>query len=203
MKRYLAALALFSALAHPASAITFPSLTTIYVGSGVRDGGQVSNAGVATSLHCSNVSGQAASLRILVLHQEGSVAGSLLFGIAHGSTAAFSTHFAASVTEAAEISPGVIIVRGVVNVESTQSGIFCNAVVLDAASGVPNGVELPLVRVNPHPGTGSKLALCGTLVRSAGAFSPRHSALPCCCEAAGSSYRSYLCGYDRRRLAVQ
>jgi hypothetical protein len=154
MKRYLTAVALISALAHPASANTFPSLTTIYVGSGVRDGGQVANTGVATSVHCVNVSGQAATIRILVLHHEGSVAGSLLFGIAHGSTAAFSTHSAASVTKAAEISPGVIIVRGAVNIESTQSGVFCNAVALNAASGVPNGVELPLVRVNPHPGTG-------------------------------------------------
>ena len=35
MKTLLAAVTLVAALAHPAAAVTFPSLTTIYVGAGV------------------------------------------------------------------------------------------------------------------------------------------------------------------------
>ena len=42
---------------------------------------------------------------------------------------------------------------GVVNIESTQSGVFCSAVTIDAAAISPDGVPLRLVRVNPHPGT--------------------------------------------------
>ena len=41
----------------PAGAVTFPSLTTIYVGSGVRDDGGAANLGLATTFICSNVSG--------------------------------------------------------------------------------------------------------------------------------------------------
>ena len=43
--------------------------------------------------------------------------------------------------------------QGGINIESLQSGVFCNAMTIDAAAGTPIGVTLPLVRVNPHPGT--------------------------------------------------
>ena len=43
--------------------------------------------------------------------------------------------------------------EGVVNIESLQSGVFCNAKTIDAAADSRIGVTLPLVRVNPHPGT--------------------------------------------------
>jgi len=42
---------------------------------------------------------------------------------------------------------------GVVNIESTQSGVFCSAETIDAAAAAPVGVTRNLVRVNPHPGT--------------------------------------------------
>ena len=77
MMKYFAAVALASialaAFAHPASAVTFPSLTTIYVGSGVVDSGDAPGQGVATSIHCSNVSGIAAQVRVLVLGAVGTV----------------------------------------------------------------------------------------------------------------------------------
>jgi hypothetical protein len=46
-----------------------------------------------------------------------------------------------------------VISQGVVNIESTQSGVFCTAEVLDAAASAPTGIARHLVRVNPHPGT--------------------------------------------------
>ena len=49
-----------------------------------------------------------------------------------------------------EVTP--ILTGGVINIESTQSGVFCNAIFLDAAGG-GLAFNLPLVRVNPHPGT--------------------------------------------------
>ena len=62
-----------AALAQPASAITFPTLTTIYVGAGVKDDGGAGDAGIATSFLCSNVSGRTADIRFLVLNHSGSV----------------------------------------------------------------------------------------------------------------------------------
>ena len=53
MKKYLAGLALAAAFAQPAAAVTFPTLTTIYVGSGVFDDGGAAATGEATSIHCS------------------------------------------------------------------------------------------------------------------------------------------------------
>jgi len=50
MKHHIAATALAATIARPAAAVTFPSLTTIYVGSGVYDDGGAANSGIATSI---------------------------------------------------------------------------------------------------------------------------------------------------------
>ena len=42
--------------------------------------------------------------------------------------------------------------QGVLNIEATQSGIFCTAMIVDGADA-GEGITLPLVRINPHPGT--------------------------------------------------
>ena len=47
MKMTFTATALAAVLVQPASATTFPALTTIYVAAGVYDDGSVSNTGVA------------------------------------------------------------------------------------------------------------------------------------------------------------
>jgi hypothetical protein len=154
MKKYLAAFALAATLAQPAAAITFPSLTTIYVGSGVTSGDAQGAAGTATSFHCTNVSGVTATIRYLVLGPDGAVAGSLSRSAAHGATVSASTHETGVFNDSAnEISAGTAIEQGGVNIESTQSGVFCTAMIVNAAADVPEGIELHLVRVNPHPGT--------------------------------------------------
>jgi len=153
MNKYLAAAALAAALAQPATAITFPSLTTIYVGTGVKDSGSANEAGVATAFQCSNVSGASAQLRFLLLDRFGMVIGSFTTVVPHGDSEGASTHSTVFFLEDAVIAPGVLIDRGTVNIESTQSGVFCQAYITDAATSVPNVVQLDLVRVNPHPGT--------------------------------------------------
>ena len=153
MNQYLAAFALFAALAQPATAITFPGLTTIYVGSGVKDSGSGANAGTATVFHCTNVSGLAASVRALTLLPNGTVAGSTTVNVAHGATATLSTHGTFFFNETSVTSPGIAISEGGVNIEATESGVFCNSKVIDASVSLPSGYGLPLVRVNPHPGT--------------------------------------------------
>jgi hypothetical protein len=148
MKKYLVAVAI-AALTQPAFATTFPTLTTIYVGGGVRDTG-LSNLWV-TVFQCTNVSGQTASLRVLVLEGDGAVAGSLTRQLAHGALAVISTN---SSTAFGEDSMETEALAGTVNIESTQSGVFCSATVVEQSVAKPTFVmDIHLVRVNPHPGT--------------------------------------------------
>ena len=151
MKTYFAAVALIATLAQPAAAITFPSLTTIYVGTGVVDDGSAANTGVATSFNCSNVSGVSAEVRFLVLGPFGAVEGNMTTTVPHGGTTTASTHLTASYSTNVPLATGVVS-QGAVNIESTQSGVFCNAIVTDAADA-GNGFDINMVRVNPHPGT--------------------------------------------------
>jgi hypothetical protein len=154
MKKSLAAVALAAALAQPASAITFPSLTTIYVGSGVRDNGAADIVGVATTFHCTNVSGVTVSIRYLVLFSTGAVAGAITRSAAHGATVTASTHDTALFSDTDNlIVPGTALSQGGINIEATESDVFCTAMMVDASAIVPSGIDLHLVRVNPHPGT--------------------------------------------------
>jgi hypothetical protein len=153
MKKYLAAIALAAALAHPASATTFPSLTTIYIGSGVRDDGGGANTGVATIFMCSNVSGLSAQVRFLVLTSGGLVLGQHTRTMAHGRTFTAATHLTATFFDDVDLGFGSVG-QGVINIEATQSGVFCTAAVVNAdAADAAQGIPLHLVRVNPHPGT--------------------------------------------------
>jgi hypothetical protein len=151
MKKYLAAVGIVAAFAQPALAITFPSLTTIYVGTGVRDDGGAADAGTATSFHCTNVSGATASLRFLVLNFNGTAVGNVTVFVGHGQTTTHSTHLTASYIDG-NLSTGPVI-QGGINIESDQSGVFCSAVTISASATFPDGVPLRLVRINPHPGT--------------------------------------------------
>jgi len=153
MKQYLAAVAFIAALAQPAAAVTFPSLTTIYVGSGVYDDAGATNVGEATIIHCSNVSGVSAQVRVLILNGGGTVSGSQTQTLAHGQTATFSTHETFIFNDSAVLATG-LVAQGVVNVEATNSAVFCTAAVIDAAGNPPVfSIPLHLVRLNPHPGT--------------------------------------------------
>ena len=122
MRKHFAAVALTAALAQPASATTFPSLTTIYIGSGVFDDGAAANAGIATSIQCSNVSGVPAQMRVVFLNAGGAVEGTpITFNLSHGAQLPTSTHQTVFIENSATTGA----MQGTVNVESTQSGVFC------------------------------------------------------------------------------
>ena len=141
-------------LVPPATAVTFPSLTTIYVGAGVINTIDLAENGLATSFHCINVSGVAATIRYLVLNTDGTVAGSITRNAAHGATITASTHETGVFGDSTnEIIQGALVFQGGINIEFTQSGVFCTAMILDASVFTPSGIDLHLVRVNPHPGT--------------------------------------------------
>jgi len=150
MKTHLAAATLAAALADPAFAITFPALTTIYVGAGVYDSGNGFNA---TLIRCANVSGQSAVLRFLVLDNTGAVVASHSTNVVHGASALATTSTVAGVSGEIIVATGEQEAGAVLNIESTQSGLFCNAAIVDPTGFVRDGSSLPLVRVNPHPGT--------------------------------------------------
>ncbi len=150
MKKYLIAAVLAAAFTHPALATTFPTLTTIYVGSGVRDDGAIINSGIATVFNCSNVSGLPANVRFLVLDSTGAVEANATSVLSHGATFTAATHSTLTFLENADLATDAVG-QGVVNIESTQSGVFCNAMIVDAADA-GEGISLPLVRINGHPG---------------------------------------------------
>ena len=148
MNTTLAALAVAATLAQPAAAVTFPALTTIYVGSGVSD-----QSTSATAFHCSNVSGMTVGLRFLLLSAAGAVAGfHTNNNVVHGRTYTVATRETGVFGEDF-FFPGPLIREGVVNIEATNSAVFCTAKVVDPAADTPTAFTLPLVRVNPHPGT--------------------------------------------------
>jgi hypothetical protein len=151
IKTLVAVATLAAALAHPAAAITFPSLTTIYVGAGVFDDGGSASTGEATFVSCTNVSGVAVDIRVLMLGSTGFVEGqSTKSNLGHGQSAFFYTH-TVQLVGGNNLETGLFI--GTINIESTNSAVFCNARTIDAAAQSAAGTILPLVRVNPHPGT--------------------------------------------------
>ena len=145
------------ALVQPAAAVTFPSLTTIYVGSGVLQDATTDNTGIVTSIHCSNVSGVSVQIRALILLSTGNVAppGSLTATVPHGGTITFSTNQALAFNDGiGDLDISTVVEQGVVNIEATNSAVFCTAVVLDASNQTPIFMSpLHLVRINPHPGS--------------------------------------------------
>ena len=153
MKQLFAAVALAATLAQPATAITFPSLTTIYVGTGVHDDGSGAGAGSATVFQCTNVSGVSANVRFLVLSSAGVALGSSTLTIPHGATRAAGTHDAFFFAEDVLLHAGTANLNGGINIESTESGVFCTGNITDALGTPDYSYALRLVRVNPHPGT--------------------------------------------------
>ena len=149
MKTMLTAIALAATLAQPAAAITFPSLTTIYVGAGAFSVGN-DLSGTATVVVCSNVSGVAASIRVLMLNDNGGIEGQATVTTGHGGSEVFFTHpiipFGGE-----DLQTGSFI--GVINIEATQSGVFCTARIMNGEGPAQDAAPLDLVRVNPHPGT--------------------------------------------------
>ena len=144
-----------AAIAAPASATTFPSLTTIYIITGVKDSGDAMNVGVATAIQCSNVSGVTTSIRFQVLNFTGAVLASVTHNnVGHGDTIEHSTHSTNAYTnESTNLIPGTALSSGVLNIESLQSGVFCTAAIIDASAAAPDGVSPHIIRINPHPGS--------------------------------------------------
>jgi hypothetical protein len=142
------AFAVAATLAQPASAITFSKLTTIYIGSGVRD--SWTEGTMATAFLCTNVSGVTANIRVQVLFSSGNLANQVTFGVPHGQTRTVVTNQIATFINNHNLTTDNVA-QGAVNIESTQSAVFCNALIMHRTNHA-EGVPLRLVRINGHPG---------------------------------------------------
>jgi hypothetical protein len=148
----IAAIALAGSV--PTGATTFPTLTNIYFASGVVDNSEDDFLGIATVISCSNLSGQAASVRYFFRRDNGTVAGSATLPLANLAAQTITTEGNVDFLDEIQLETGIFI-GGTLQIQSTQSAIYCSAMLVHANGGSsgPAGVALHMVRLNPHPGT--------------------------------------------------
>ena len=158
MKRIFTAAIAVAAIAlegtTPAWSTTFPALTPIYFASGAMDNNDTTSSGVATVVSCSNMSGQTASIRYQFRGENGTpVAGGTLL-VANLATKTVLTEGGVNFVSSTQLPTGIFY-SGSIQVLSTQSAVFCSAMLVHAGgqSTGPAGAALHMVRLNPHPGT--------------------------------------------------
>ena len=160
----LPALAADRAVTSP-SQVTLPNATTdplipIYRTSGVRDDGQDLNLGVATVIHCTNLSSVTETLKIILRQWNGSVLSTQTFSIPATHTFTIATHGTALYDEDAimfgtgsfPVLPVQTIDQGNFTISSTTTNMYCSVMMVDAASTSPVGVSLHMLRFNPMVG---------------------------------------------------
>jgi hypothetical protein len=126
----------------------------IYRIAGIRDTGDAANVGVATTIHCTNFSLVAETVRYLLKRTNGDVVANVSKTIDAGGTEAASTHFTAMVDEDGVLAPGVSINPGSAFIFTTSpQKVICSAMIVDAAATVPQGISLHMVRFNPITNT--------------------------------------------------
>ena len=119
---------------------------------GITDTGGLSEGqNYATVFGCTNVSGKNTFIRLLILNFNGSVNKTITIQLSHGQSNFFLSRSVPGFI--GNILATGVVTQGTVNIEATESAVFCTALLLDATTDGPNGVTLDLVRVNPHPGT--------------------------------------------------
>jgi hypothetical protein len=135
---------------YPAQAATTDPEILIYRFAGVADDGGTSNAGVATVISCTNFSGVTEMVRIVVRTDSGTLKINSALPVSHLSTTISTTH-----TNRLYPAFGLLTgqVYGTAAIAATSTNIICTAVVVDAASTVPNGFALRGIRFSPAPGS--------------------------------------------------
>lgn len=124
----------------------------VYRVTGVTDDGDASNAGVATSIMCTNFSQSTEYVQYNVLRYSGSEAMVIFGTVFLRGTITASTHYTNIFYDGVNLNTGAMN-QGSIVVSSTTINIHCTAMIVDAASTVPNGIALHMVRFNPHPGS--------------------------------------------------
>jgi hypothetical protein len=135
-----------------ADARAFPALTPIYRITGIRDNGGAPQAGIATVFHCSNPTGVTQQVRFVVRGFTNSLVANATFSILLGGTFSVGTHDTLLFFEDGLLATG-IVGQGRGTIDATSPLVHCTAMIVDAATAIPNGIELNMVRLNPAPGT--------------------------------------------------
>jgi hypothetical protein len=130
---------------------TFPQPKIIYIASGVTNNSVNLQDGTATSVHCSNWSGKVAKMRYEFYQPDGTMAKSVPATIANHAALTISTHPTVLFLETAPEMP--LIRQGTLVVRSTETAVYCSAMVLDAATPRATGIALHMVRFEAQPGT--------------------------------------------------
>ena len=130
----------------------FPNLTPIYRITGVADSGSASNAGVATSVHCTNFTASNQQVQYIVRSAGGTQLANPTFVISARRTFTLSTHFTAVFAEGGFLTPATLIAQGSMIIKATTPKVHCSAMIIDAAASVPSGIALSLTRLNQEKG---------------------------------------------------
>ena len=147
----LFAVAMLTAI-QPVHAATTDPLRTVYRIAGVADNGAVTHSGIATSFHCTSFSRVNETIRFVIRNASGTVVGDVSPTITGNDTVTVSTHLTNVFVDAAAASFD-IIAQGSAIIQSTTLNITCSAMIVDAATTVPQGIALHMQRFNPLPDT--------------------------------------------------
>jgi hypothetical protein len=119
----------------------------------VRDDGGADNAGTATTVNCTNVSGQTVSVRFVVFDDIGTKKTDItVHNLLNTQVLTASTHRTVFFANETTFATGSLA-QGTIDVEATNAAVFCTASVEQADIGTPSGWDLHVVRVNAAPGT--------------------------------------------------
>jgi len=147
-----AAILAFILPTHPAKPGVGDPLISLYFFPGVRDNGGAALTGVATSVHCSNFSGQTEKIEYSVTNFDASVKAFLSLNIGQFQTRTASTHDTLLYAEDLLLNTGTVD-QGALLIVTTSLYIVCTAQVLDASASIPNGIDLHGIRFQVIPGT--------------------------------------------------
>lgn len=135
-----------------AKAKAFPSLTLIYVATGLRDSGSTENAGDATVIACTNWTSATQRIRYIIRGPLASSIKDVTYEVGASKTFTVSTHNTLFAGEDAFLDTGGVY-QGSLRIFATAALITCSAFVVDADTQIPAGVSLRLVRYNAVSGT--------------------------------------------------
>jgi len=151
-RRIFAALGFASVLPAASEAAQTDPEVIIYRFPGVQDSGGAAKTGVATSILCTNFSGQLETIRYVVRNFDSRLAVNMTLPINHLNTRTVTTHETALYVEDLGLSSGFID-QGSIAIAATSISIVCTASIVDASATVPVGIALHGVRFSPIPGS--------------------------------------------------
>jgi hypothetical protein len=140
----------FAQAAMPAA---FPNLTIIYMASGIINSAGGFNTGYATSSRCTNWTGAIIQIRHVVRSPGGTVIGLQTYNVPGLGTLSISTHGTVIFGNEYDLIPGVGLAEGSWQILSTHPNVTCTMTIVDAATAVPAGFPVHLIRFNAMSGS--------------------------------------------------